>query len=129
MASGSQTALTRYIPTIALKTGALRSAFEEMITRQVQPRLSKRTYQIRFLDHVLAVVHYAKYHVRGMALRFEAAGYKKPTTGGTQPILPDQFFEAYLRPAIRAQLARRARSAGLSYVHYFAIQSTNLGFA
>lgn len=124
MAKGAQVALSFYIPTVARKTGALRSAFEEMINRQTRIGRSKKTYTIRFLDHILAVVSYAKYHVRGMALQFEAAGYKKPTTGGTQPILPNQFFKAYLKPRIRAQLIRRARSSGFSYSHYFTIQES-----
>lgn len=124
VAKGSRTALSFYLPTVALKTGALRSAFEEMITRQTtHPGRLKKTYTIRFLDHILAVVSYAKYHVRGMALQFEAAGYKKPTTSGTQPILPDQFFQAYLKPRIRAQLIVNARAAGFSYTRYYLIKN------
>ena len=112
IAQAFEDTIQQILPTVALKTGALRRGFQEMMHRQLGLVLSTITTNsgsltIRF-DYI-TTPFYAKYHIYGPHGEATRTSYKNPTTAGTKPLqeldvimLLQKNVQLYVKQAIEA---------------------------
>lgn len=129
---GLQAGLDKFIPTVALKTGALRLNLRLGFLRQLTYQTDSPIITLFFPYSQLSLKPtgpsgpYAQYHVIGWNLnpRF-LGGYQKPTTPGTRPIDAIECL-AIINSEIQKALSRAFRQLNLDFTLFIFLIATLL---
>ena len=99
-----------FLPTVALKTGLMREAFEDAVDDLLQGFTkvsSQRTLSWKTIKRLtILAVDYAEYHFRARGF------YVAPTTAGTKP-MRFSSFKALAVPLVNLEVFNSLRSSGL----------------